>query len=591
LRFTVTEALAGRAGNLKEYVLGVEVFGRQDSFDPHISPIVRVGASRVRAKLQAYYDGEGLSDPLMIEFPKGSYVPVFRRRRHGNEDNPAENNQRFWRPSTWILALLALFLLLLVIGFPSYGFIARPAPRVAPGPLGEITSVAVAPFHSTVPERELEHISNWLTNELTTRLGEEKSLRVVEYSPLLRFNRAVERNGNIGGPLDAEVVLQGTTEKIADRTRIHVELVDARTGYHRWSDLYDCALRDVFAVQNEISRAVVSTLKNRPAYPPSKSAATGLEAYNLYLDGLDQLNHQSYRGLTNAVEYFQKSIVIDPQFALAQSRLANAFMDLTEWGEFPASRGLVQAESSADKAVGILPDSAEAHASLGLVNSLRWRWTAAEREFGQAVERDPGSSEVREEYVVNYLLPMRRLSEAIEQTQKAQVLQPMSVVANVNLCRVYYYSGDYGQAIEQCSRALAKEPGSSIAYFFLASALAQQSLLAEAASAIESIGPPADYARIVSFRGYLSGLRGRLEDAQTALRQLDELSVRKHVSSYDRSLVYLGLKDSGRAMKFLERAYEERDPALSYLAVDPKWGSLRSSPRFRVVLEKIGLPR
>ena len=347
----------------------------------------------------------------------------------------------------------------------------------------------------------------------------------------------------------------------------------------------------MFAVQNEISRAVVCSLQNNRPSCPSLSTATGLEAYNLYLDGLYQLNHQSHRGLTNAVEYFRKSIAIDPHFALAQARLANAFSDLTEWGEFPASRSLVQAESSADKALGILPDSAEAHASLGLVNSLRWRWTAAEREFGRAIEREPGNGEVREEYAVNYLLPMRRLSDAIEQIQKAQVLQPMSVAANANLCRAYYYSGDYGRAIEQCSRALAKEPGSSAAYLFLASALAQQSLLAEAASAIESIGPPADYARIVSFRGYLSGLRGRLQDAQTALRQLDELSTRKHVSSYDRSLVYLGLKDSGRAMKFLERTYEEGDPALSYLAVDPKWGGPRPSSRFHALLEKIGLPR
>src|SRR5713226_8423919 len=161
LRFTVTETLAGRGSNLKEYVLGVEVFGRQDSFDPHVSPIVRVGASRVRAKLQAYYDGEGQLDPLTIELPKGSYVPVFRRSRHVNKENPAKNDQQFWRRSKWpdwILAILAFFLLpLVVIGFPSYGFIARPVLRVAPGPLGEITSVAVAPFHSTVPERELEY--------------------------------------------------------------------------------------------------------------------------------------------------------------------------------------------------------------------------------------------------------------------------------------------------------------------------------------------------------------------------------------------------------------------------------------------------
>ena len=105
----------------------------------------------------------------------------------------------------------------------------------------------------------------------------------------------------------------------------HVELVDARTGDHRWSDLYDCALRDVFAVQNEISRAVVCTLQNRATYP-SQSTATGLEAYNLYLDGLYQLNHQSHLGLTNAVEYFRKSIAVDPHFAFAHSRLANAFI-------------------------------------------------------------------------------------------------------------------------------------------------------------------------------------------------------------------------------------------------------------------------
>jgi TolB-like protein/Flp pilus assembly protein TadD len=591
LRFTVTETLAGRASNLKEYVLGVDVFGRQDSFDPHVSPIVRVGASRVRAKLQAYYNGEGQSDPVTIEMPRGSYVPVFRHRRDLNKKNPAENDQQFWRRSKWILAILAFVLLLSVGGLSSYAFIARRDLRVASAPLGKITSVAVAPFRSTVPEKEVEYINDWLTDELISRLSEEQSLRVVAHSPVLQLTRAVERKGDMGGPLGADVVLQGTTERIADHARIRVELVDVRTGYHRWSDLYDCALKDVFAVQHEISRAIVRTLQNRPTYPSFQSAATGLEAYNLYLDGIYQVNHQSYQGLMNAVEYFRKSIAIDPHFALAHSRLANAYIGLTEWGEFPASQGLVQAGSSADKALGILPDSAEAHASLGLVNSLRWRWTAAEHEFGRAVERDPGNGEVREKYAVNYLLPMRRLNEAIEQIQKAHVLPPMSVATNVNLCRVYYCNGDYEQAIDQCRRALAIEPSSSDAYFLLASALAQKSLLAEAASAIESIGPPGDNARIVAFRGYISGLRGRVQDAQTALHQLDELSARKHVSSYDRSLVYLGLKDSGRAMKFLEQAYEERDPALIYLAVDPKWGNLRSAPRFRALLEKVGLLR
>jgi hypothetical protein len=115
LRFTVAETLAGRAGNLKEYVLGVEVFGRQDSFDPHISPIVRVAASRVRAKLKAYYDGEGQSDPLRIDFIRGSYVPVFRRTQTVDKEDPAENLPQFSQRPTLASAILALGLLLSLV--------------------------------------------------------------------------------------------------------------------------------------------------------------------------------------------------------------------------------------------------------------------------------------------------------------------------------------------------------------------------------------------------------------------------------------------------------------------------------------------
>jgi tetratricopeptide (TPR) repeat protein len=303
------------------------------------------------------------------------------------------------------------------------------------------------------------------------------------------------------------------------------------------------------------------------------------------------MNHQSNRGLTSAAEYFQKSLAIDPHFALAYSRLANVYIGLTQKHQFPPSQGLVQAESLARKALNILPDSAQVHASMGSVDSVRWRWQAAEQEFARAIARDPNNGEVRQEYALNYLVPMARLNEALEQILEAQVLQPTPAMLSVNLCRAYYYNKDYERAIDQCHRALVIEPRSSTACVFLASALAERSLLAEAASAIEGIEPQDGSPGIIALSGYISGLRGGVEDAQTALHRLDQLSAHKNVSSYNRSLVYLGLKESDRAMKFLEQAYEEGDPSLTYLAVDPKWRTLRSNPRFQALLERIGLPR
>ena len=594
LRFTVGEALAGRADNLKEYVLGLEVFHRRDSFDPRLSPIVRVGASRVRAKLRAYYENEGANDPVLIEFPTGSYVPIFRRRHL--QATFSRSGLPSWMGGKWklgdvTLLLLSLLFLLSMAAFSNTPFSGgRDRKLTAPsaGPY-QWASIAVLPFPRLGSQQAVDYMNTWLTKELEGALMRTESLRVVTGSSTYEF-KTVQDLQKLGARLHVDALLQGSAQKIDQRSQINMQLIDVKNGYHLWSETYDCELKDIFIIQYEIARAVTNGLRVRHSLPISKPEPTSLEAYNLYLDGLYQMNHWNSKGLLRAVEYFQKSIALDPQFALAYSRLAAAYIALAKSNLIEIDDGLPKAQRAAETALKIHSNLAEAHAALAAVHSLSWRWSAAKSEYDLAIQRDPDNGELREQYSINYLLPMRRINEALEEAEKAQTLDPVSASVHMTLGRIYYCKRDYEHTIEQCRQTLDSQPAAWAAYFDLGSAFARKKMFTEATAAFQSVEGPRDRAVTVSLLGYVAALSGRLTDGEDVLDRLNEISKQENVSSYYRALIHLALEDENEAIRLLELAYEAHDPSLMYLAVNPEWDSLRSNRKFIVLLEKIGLP-
>ncbi|MBI3696829.1 MAG: hypothetical protein HY238_18580 [Acidobacteria bacterium] len=314
LRFTVERALRGEGDRLKEYLLGVEVFDRRSSYDPRIDPIVRVEARRLRSKLEKYYETEGRGDPVRIDFPKGGYSPVLRERD-----------------------------------------------RAAPAP--ERRTIAVLPFANLSSDPENEYFSDGLTEELIQALTKVEGLRVVAWSSAFQFKGKARDIRQVGRQLSVDTVLEGSVRRADDRLRITAQLVDVSDGRYLWSQIYEREMKDVFAIQDEISRAIADTPRIKLTGALVKPYTVNLEAYNLYLRGRFNWNKRTEEGLRKAIEYFEQALAGDAQYAPAYCGLADCYSMLGQYGLSPPREVMPQAKAAATRALDIDEALAEAHAS------------------------------------------------------------------------------------------------------------------------------------------------------------------------------------------------------------------------------------
>src|SRR5262245_28097143 len=342
VRFIVLEALAGRGDQLKEYVIGVQVFDKEPSFDPRADPIVRVQARRLRARLVRYYRDEGAADALVIELPKGVYAPVFKAREAGG------------RPRRSIGAAFA-----------------------------SQNTLAVLPFSDHTPGGDHQYFCEGIRQEIIHTLAKFEALRVLVAQPETDADAA-------GGAGTAAMVVSGSVRKSANRLRVTIQLIDNATGCYLWSETIDSTSPDTLAVQEAAAQAVAKTLEPRLQDTGhgrvSRRPPENLAARNLYLQGRYHLNQRTDEGFFKAVDFFEKAIVEDPQFALAHSGLADAHGLMTHYGVLAPAQVWTKAAASAAAAVMLDPNSAEAHTSLAHAKATQdWDWAGAEREFQTAI--------------------------------------------------------------------------------------------------------------------------------------------------------------------------------------------------------------
>ncbi|HLW78666.1 MAG TPA: hypothetical protein VKU44_03615, partial [Terriglobia bacterium] len=389
----VKTVLAGDAERIKEYLVGVEVFGRDGSYDPRIDPVVRVEAGRLRTRLAEYYRTEGQDDPVRIDLPKGTYVPDFRTREQppaagvltDESALPAGESagelaserplQPFWGFSARAWALLAGGLLVvLVLG--TWAAIRRNPPHAAP------TSIAVLPFLNLSAAPENEYLSDGLSEELTTSLAELKGLRVVARTSAFEFRGKGEDVRKIGEQLNVGAVLEGSVSKQGDRLRVTAQLISAADGYHLWSGGYDGQESDLFAIQENIVRETARAL--RMSIPPGPERALpsrrteNPEAHDLYLQGRYFLGKGDRESVERSVPLFESAIRKDPGFAWAHSGLADAYSILAAHNYMMPAEAVPRATAAARRALELDPASAEAHTSLALVKVLGWDWRGEE---------------------------------------------------------------------------------------------------------------------------------------------------------------------------------------------------------------------
>ena len=595
LRFAVEQVLEGQGDKLKEYVVGVEVFQRQQDFDPRIDAVVRVEARRLRSHLKKYYETEGRNDPVWIDFPKGAYVPVFEARR------PAADSWAWWRawnrlpPGSQPIAVLLALLLLVAGGWLAVTpWRARWTSRARPADTGPpLSSILILPFSDLSPQHDQDYFCDGITDELISALTKVEGLRVLSQASAFQFKDKADDLSRIGQQLHVGTVLRGSVRREDSRLRVTAQLIRASDGAYLWSETFERAMKDLFAIQDEISRAVVQRLQVQLAGERRRLVrpyTENQEAHNLYLQGRHYWNQRTEDGLNKSIVSFERAVALDPKFALAYAALADSRALLASYGLSPPRQIMPKAKEAAVRALELDEGLGEAHASLAFVRFLyEWDWQGAERSYKRASELNPGYA-IMHHWYAGYLRARGRLDEALAESRQAQALDPLSPAIGRDLGRVFHCQRRYDQAIEQYRKTLELEPGFPSGYLHLGLAYAQKAMYPEAVAACQKArelrgANPLTLAGL----GYCYGRWGQRDKAQELLAELKRVSAQKYVSAFDLALIHIGLDQKDQAFEWLDKAREDRDGWLVWLNVDPVFDSLRPDPRFPALLKRVGL--
>ncbi len=518
--------------------------------------------------------------PLPVEKPAAEVPPpsAARRRVH-----PA-----------WIAVAIFAGLLLLLAGLNSSGWRQRPLARAgAP----RIESIAVLPLENLSGDPGQEYFVDGMTDALITDLAQVSALRVISRTSVMGYKGARKPLREIGRELNVEAVLEGTVMRSGQRVRVTAQLVHAPTDRHLWAKSYERDLSDIMALQADVARAIVTEIgikltpqdqtrlaRTRPVNP---------QAYEAYLRGLYFWNKRSDAALLKSIEYFEQAIAKDPKFALAYAGLADSYTVLGFEGGLSPNAAFPKAKAAVGKALEIDDTLAEAHMTLASIRrNIDWDssgWSGAEKEFKRAIELNPGYAMGHIRYAF-FLRAMGRNEEALAESQRANELDPVSLVTSSHAAR-YIFEGQYDQAIEVTRKKLELYPDLPGPHAGLGEIYLLKRQFPEAIAEFQKAVSLSERApRFLAHLGNAFGVSGQRQQAIKVLDELREQAKRRYVSPYEFALVYTGLGEKEQAFAWLQKAHEDRSPRLILLKVDQKLDSLRSDPRYTELERRIGLP-
>ena len=456
-------------------------------------------------------------------------------------------------------------------------------------------SIAVLPLTDMSPQRNQKYFCDGMTEEIINALTKLEGLRVASLTAAFQFKEKDYNIREIGEELKVQTVLQGSVRKVGNRLRISIQLINVHDGYPLWSDRYDREMDDVFAIQDEISLAIVDNLKVKllggERAKLVRRYTKNLEALDLYLKGRYCWKRRTEENLKKAIEYFQQAVEKDPTYALAYAGIADCHNNLGWYDLLPPKEAYPRARAAAEKALEMDETLSEAHASLAnVIENYDWDLPAAEREYKRAIKLNPGYATAHHWYAL-CLAEMGRHDEAMAEAERAQKLDPLSLIISTPLGSTFYHARQYDRAIEEGQKTLEMDPTFIPAHWLLGLAYAQKRMykkaIAEEQMAIDlSAGSSSIFAACLGNIYSLSGKRG---EAKRILDELHKLSKQRYVSPYGIALIYVGLGEKDQAFEWLDKAYDKRDHWLVWLKVEPLLDSLRSEPRFTALLKKMNL--
>ncbi len=492
------------------------------------------------------------------------------------------------RRTRWI-TFGALTVLVGVLILASYLWLSRKAGKMEQG--GQVRSLAVLPFKPLITDGD-NYLGLGMADVLIYRLSDLNQIVVQPTSVVRKYDTLDTHPLVAGKELKVDAVLEGSFQKTANRLRVTLRLHDVRDGRTIWSGKFDEKFTDIFGVQDSISDQVATALalnlSREKRTVMLKRYTENAAAYELYLKGRYWWNKRTVGGLKKAIAYFEQAVALSPNYALAYAGLADCHNLLSILEAMAPQVAFPKARESAVKALEIDETLAEARASLGWVKWVYdWDWPGSEREFRRAIELSPGYATAYDWYGV-CLAQTGQFDKALTQLKHAQQLDPLSLVIQVHIGWVYYYSGQYDRAIEQYQGVLEMDPSYTWARAHLSQAYEQKAMYTEAIDELQQVLA----ASSVNHR-HLAGLAhiytqsGKRTEARRLLGDLLEGEKKHYVSPYSIAMVYAGLGEKEQAFAWLRKGLDQRAGRMVRLQFDPRFKNLRADPLFVEILRRI----
>ena len=476
------------------------------------------------------------------------------------------------------------------------GAVARPAPKadtLTPGGTLALRSVAVLPFADLSPQKDQDYFCEGLAEEIITSLAKIPELEVAAKSSAFSAEFRNMDVREVGRRLGVAAVVEGSVRKVENKLRITAQLLNVANGYHLWSEKFDRTFEDIFAIQDEITLAIVDRLRlkflGEEKAPLLKRTTDNPEAYNFYLKGRYFWNKRTADGMKRALECFAQAIQIDPTFARAFAGISDCY-GMIAYYYMPPRPTLMKAKGAAARALELDETLPEAHTSMAFVkHKLERDWAGAEKGFLRAIELEPGYVWAHHWYSM-FLAAMGRHQESFAEIKRALEIDPTSAQLNMIHGMALYLARYHERAVEELQKAVAIEPQHVLATFYLGVAHVELGHFEEALAFVErSVQLAGGAGFFVQGIGYVHASAGRKDLAQGVLSRMAQIADKTYLSPFFTALIHFRLGDSDRGFEALDKAVEDGDHWVEFLKVFPAFDGVRTDPRYAVLIEKLRL--
>jgi serine/threonine-protein kinase len=487
-----------------------------------------------------------------------------------------------------VTATIGVLLVALISIAGYFAFVSRG------GSTKQIGSIAVMPFVNESGKAELEYLSDGMTDTLISSLSQIPNLSVKARSSVFRYKGKETNPQTIAKELNVQAILNGRIAQRGDQLTLTVELVDAQTENVIWSEQFNRKESEVVSLQSEIARVVSTKLRTKLSgsdeQKVAKTYTANPEAYQLYLKGLFHWNKRTAESLKTSVDYFNQAIAKDPGYAQAYAGMALAYGLYPQYSAGKPAESIPKAKAAAIKALELDDALAEAHTALGQALFTYDRNIAeSDREYERAIELNPNYATAHQWYAGYNLVTTQRFDRAITEGRRAVELDPLSLIANVELSFVYLYARQSDRAIAQLHKVIELDPNWYLARMALCQTYSHRRQFSEAIAECQKARGLNDDPAVLSYFAMAHAMSGNREEATKILAQMTELARQRYVPAYGFAVAHAALGDTDQAFQWLDRSLQDGGWEITFVKVDPALDGLRADPRFDDLVRRVGL--